>query len=107
MDSARGRELFAEKGYIVCHQVGGIGGQVGPSLNAADMSMPMNTFEFAARMWRGAPAMIEMQKELFGDALDLSRDELADIIGFTHDEAELKKLVPEQIPARCRELIGE
>ena len=55
MDSHRGRQLFLERGCVVCHAVNDVGGVVGPSLNAADMPRPMNAFEFAARMWRGAP----------------------------------------------------
>lgn len=107
MDGARGRELFVEKGCIVCHEVSGVGGRIGPSLNAEDMPEPMNTFEFAARMWRGAPAMIEMQENLFGDAIELTGGELADIIAFAHDEAEQRKLATDHIPVRYRELMGE
>jgi hypothetical protein len=29
----------------------------------------MSTFEFAARMWRGAGAMVQMQEELFGQQI--------------------------------------
>lgn len=105
MDARHGRELFIEKGCIVCHQVNGIGGEIGPSLNASDMPQPMNAFEFAARMWRGAPAMIQMQQDLFGDAISLSGEELADIVAFAHDEAEQKKLAAGQIPAHYRDLM--
>ena len=62
MDSHRGHLLFINKGCIVCHAVNGIGGDVGPSLNASDMPSPMNAFEFAARMWKGAPAMVVCSK---------------------------------------------
>ena len=63
MDSARGRELFVNTGCVACHSVIGVGGEIGPSLNADDMPVPMNAFEFAARMWRGAPAMVSMQDD--------------------------------------------
>jgi len=62
MDSHRGHLLFMNKGCIVCHAVNGVGGDVGPSLNASDMPSPMNAFEFAARMWKGAPAMVVCSK---------------------------------------------
>ena len=106
LDAARGRELFLEKGCIVCHQVSGVGGRIGPSLNAEDMPEPMNTFEFAARMWRGAPTMVEMQQDLFGEAIELTGKELADLIAFAHDEAEQAKLAPEQIPERYQDLMA-
>jgi len=105
MDSHRGRDLFLDKGCVVCHQVNGIGGTVGPSLNAEDMPVPMNVFEFAARMWRGAPAMVQMQEQVLGNAIQLNGQELADIVAFAHDEDEQHELTAEQVPERYRELI--
>lgn len=105
MDSENGRDLFLKKGCVVCHSVNGVGGKVGPSLNADDMPHPMNTFEFAARMWRGAPAMIKMQQQLFGEKINLTGKELADIIAFAHDEQAQRKLGAEQIPERFQELV--
>ncbi len=106
MDPRRGREIFVAEGCIVCHQVNGVGGEIGASLNAADMPVPMNTFEFAARMWRGAAAMIQMQEDLFGDQIDLSGQDLADLVAFAHDEAEQQELSDADIPEKFRELIG-
>jgi len=105
MDSHRGHELFVERGCIVCHQVNGVGGEIGPSLNAGDMPVPMNAFEFAARMWRGAGAMIAMQQDLFGDQIDLTGQDLADLVAFAHDETEQRKLSREEIPEKFLELI--
>lgn len=107
MDAHRGREVFLNKGCVVCHQVNGIGGEIGPSLDASDMPAPMNAFEFAARMWRGAAAMTQMQEALFGEQIDLTGQDLADLVAFAHDEAEQKNLTADQIPKRFRELIGE
>jgi len=105
MDSRRGRKLFLAKGCVVCHQVNGVGGDVGPSLDAAEMPKPMNAFEFAARMWRGAPAMIAMQKDQLGEVISLSGKELADLIAFAHDETEQKRLKAGQIPKRYRVML--
>ena len=105
MDSRRGRELFLDKGCVVCHSVNDVGGTVGPALNAADMPKPMNAFEFAARMWRGAPYMAQMQQDLLGEVISLSGQDLADLIAFAHDEAEQYKLKTEQVPTRYRDLI--
>jgi mono/diheme cytochrome c family protein len=106
MDTQRGRELFLAQGCIACHQVNGIGGDIGPSLNATDMPAPMNAFEFAARMWRGADAMIQMQKDLFGEQISLSGQDLADLVAFAHDEVEQQKLSDADIPEKFREFIG-
>ena len=105
MNSHRGRELFLDKGCVVCHSVNEVGGTVGPALNAADMPQPMNAFEFAARMWRGALSMVQMQQDLLGEAINLSGQDMADLVAFAHDEAEQRKLKTEQIPTRYRDLI--
>ncbi len=105
MNSHRGRELFLDKGCVVCHSVNEVGGTVGPALNAADMPQPMNAFEFAARMWRGAPSMVQMQQDLLGEVISLIGQDLADLVALAHDEAEQRKLKTEQIPTRYRALI--
>ncbi len=96
---------FLDKGCVVCHSVNEVGGTVGPALNAADMLRPMNAFEFAARMWRGAPSMVQMQQDLLGEAISLRGQDLAGLVAFPHDEAEQRKLKTKQIPTRYRDLI--
>lgn len=103
MDSARGQEVFMNKGCIVCHSVNGVGGDIGPSLNAADMPVPMNAFEFAARMWKGAPAMVIMQQEELGDVIALTGQELADLVAFVHDDKIQKSVKVSDIPKRWRD----
>ena len=105
MDPERGRELFLEKGCVACHQINGVGGELGPTLNADDMPEPMNAFEFAARMWRGAPAMTELQNQLLGDPIELTGQELADIVAFAHDEQAQAKLSLEQVPEQYRNVL--
>ncbi len=105
MDAERGRHVFLEKGCIACHSVGGVGGDLGPALNAADMPRPMNAFEFAARMWRGAGAMIALQEDLLGGAIALDGQDLADLVAFAHDAEEKARLTEDQIPERFHSLI--
>jgi hypothetical protein len=107
MDPVRGRLLFLEKGCVACHSVNGVGGDLGPALNAGDMPRPMNSFEFVARMWRGARAMTEMQEDLFGEVISLDGQDLADLVVFAHDPEEQAKLTEDQIPERYRSLIAE
>ncbi len=106
MDPARGRMLFASKGCVVCHAINGVGGNDAPALDATTMSRPMNPFEFAARMWRGAEAMIYLQREELGDQIELSGDELADIVAFAHSQEEQGKFSEADIPARVKELMA-
>lgn len=106
MDPARGRQLFASKGCVVCHSVNGVGGEDAPPLDASTMALPMNPFEFAARMWRGAEAMVAMQREELGEPISLTGAELADIIAFVHDAEAQSQFSKEDIPERIKNLMG-
>lgn len=105
MDPARGRKLFASKGCVVCHSINGIGGEDAPPLDAATMPGPMNPFDFTAKMWRGAEAMISVQREELGEQIEFTGDELADIIAFVHHPEEQKKFSEADIPPRIKELM--
>lgn len=50
--------------------------------------MSAQPLDFAARMWRGATAMITMQEDEIGGQIERIGKELADIIAFVHDPAE-------------------
>jgi hypothetical protein len=103
MNAEEGRELFASKGCVVCHSINGVGGVDAPMLDAEFMDSPMNPFEFSARMWRGAEAMVELQRDELGEVIDLTGEELAAIIAFVHDAEEQAKFseadIPEEIEA--------
>lgn len=107
MDPERGRHLYAEKGCVACHAVNGIGGDLGPPLDAAAMPRPMNVFEFAARMWRGAEAMTALQHDLLGEVIALDGQDLANLVAFAHDGEEQARLTADQVPERYRPLIGK
>lgn len=106
MDPARGRKLFADKGCVVCHSVNGVGGEDAPPLDASTMERGMNPFEFAAKMWRGADAMLMLQREELGEKIEFTGDELADIIAFVHHPAEQQNFSMADVPPRMRELIS-
>lgn len=104
-DAQKGRLLFGSKGCVVCHSVNGIGGEDAPEFSAEIMEHPMNAFDFAAGMWRGAPAMIYMQEEELGEQIELDGAELAAIIAFVHDEEEQKLFSKADIPEEILELM--
>ena len=104
-DPALGRKLFAAKGCVVCHSVNGIGGEDAPEFSAEYMDEPMNAFDFAARMWRGAPAMIAMQEEELGEQIELTGDEVAAIIAFVHDPEEQARFSQADIPHDIEEMM--
>src|SRR5262245_54695356 len=102
MNAANGRKLFAAKGCVVCHSVNGIGGQDAAALDASTMPGMTNPFDFVANMWRGAPAMIDMQREELGEQIEFTGQELADIIAFLHHEAEQRKFSDADIPPNIK-----
>ena len=106
MDAVLGRELFASKGCVVCHSINGIGGEDAPPLDADYMDTPMNPFDFAARMWRGAESMVELQRDELGDVIELDGEELAAIIAFVHDSDEQKTFSAADIPEEIVAMMG-
>lgn len=57
-------------------------------------------------MWRGAETRVAQPRELFGEPIDLSGQDLADIIGFVHDAEEQKKFSEADIPHDIQKLLG-
>ncbi len=105
MSPERGRKLFASKGCVVCHSVNGVGGEDAPPLDFDNTNGYMNPFDFAARMWAGAEAMIYLQQEELGEQISLTGQELADIIAFAHSPSEQSRFSMADIPQRVRDMM--
>lgn len=103
--SERGRKVFVEKGCVVCHSINGVGGEIGPPLDADPSKPEIDAFEFAARMWRGAEAMIALQNLELGFQIELSGKELADIARFLHDHEAQQTFHEDEIPSDIRQLM--
>jgi cytochrome c len=101
-DAERGRRLFVAKGCVVCHSVNGIGGKAGPALDASEPAGVFDPMDFAARMWRGAPAMLDLQALEFGYQVDLSGNDIADLAAFAEDHDEQKDFSADEIPEIMR-----
>ncbi len=101
-DAAIGRDLFVQKGCVLCHSINGVGGKAGPALDAADDFVKPDPLEFAARIWRGAPAMVEFQSLELGYVIDLSGEDIAHLAAFVASRAEQKKLLDSAIPEPMR-----
>lgn len=103
LDSQAGRGLFVEKGCILCHSVNGVGGKAGPALDAEIGAPPIDPLDFAARIWRGAPAMIELQSIELGYTIDMTADDIAHLAAFAADREEQKNLTTETVPQEIRD----
>jgi mono/diheme cytochrome c family protein len=79
-NSAVGRRLFSEKKCIVCHQVGGTGGVVGPNLDS--LKQFASPIYVASAMWNHGPAMAEKMKEKGVERPTFTAQELRDLIAF-------------------------
>lgn len=105
LDAGKGRALFVTKGCVICHAVNGVGGKAAPALDAQIGEQTVDPLDFAARIWRGAPAMIELQSVELGYAIDLTGEDIAHLAAFAADVVEQKKLAADQIPGPMRDLL--
>ena len=102
-DSDRGRDLFTGKGCVVCHSINRVGGKAGPALDADPYEPDLDVFDFAARMWRGAPTMIVLQEMELGYQIDLTGQELADLARFIHDAEAQRNFQETDVPELIRD----
>lgn len=98
----RGRAAFVAKGCVICHSVNGVGGRVAPPLDASEPAGVFDPLDFAARMWRGALAMGELQAMEFGYVIDLDGQDIADLAAFAEDHALQAQFSRDEIPELMR-----
>src|SRR5215470_17433889 len=75
-----GERLFAAKGCVQCHSVGGKGGNVGPALDALKRSN--SPVLVAARMWNHGPRMAEVMQAKGIERPTFKGNELVDVIAY-------------------------
>lgn len=105
MDAERGKALFAERGCVVCHSVNNVGGDIGPGLDASNMNIAREPFEFFARMWRGAEQMLHLQQADLGYQIDFSGQDMADIFAFVQSGEVQERFTEADLPNHIREII--
>ena len=93
-----GKKLFSQKRCIQCHQIGGVGGVLGPSLDAVGQSAsPINV---AAAMWNHGPEMTETMRARGIERPTLNASELRDLVAY------LRAVAPEHSGAPVSILPG-
>ncbi len=103
LDAETGKTLFISKGCVLCHSVNGVGGKAAPAFDAPIGAPPIDPLDFAARMWLGAPAMIELQSVELGYSIFLTADEIADLSAFAGDVTVQKTLTIDEVPQNLRD----
>ncbi len=75
-----GRRLFNEKRCVVCHQVGGAGGVVGPNLDG--LKQWGSPIYLATAMWNHGPQMVEVMKAKGISRPTFKDSDLRDLIAY-------------------------
>ena len=107
IDPIRGKQLFVQRNCILCHSVNGVGGNIGPALDADDNTRAVDLLGFAARMWRGSSAVIKLQESAFDYQIDLEGYEIGDIAAFAYDLETQKSLVTDDLPPEVNKRISD
>ena len=84
-DAKAGEKLFASKGCVQCHAVGGQGGSVGPALDA--MKRANSPVLVAAAMWNHGPQMAEVMKAKGIPRPAFQGREIVDLIAYVVEAA--------------------
>ena len=106
-NSARGKQLFVDKGCVVCHSINGAGGGTGPALDIDPDNRTIDVFGFAARMWKGAEQMVALQVMEVGFPIELNGQELAHLAHFLHDYEAQQTFSDADIPPIVRKLLED
>lgn len=85
-DVERGERLFNQSRCVVCHQVAGYGGVVGPNLEY--LSAYSSPIYVSAAMWNHGPAMQEEMRKRGIQRPTFTSSELVDLIAFLEAESE-------------------
>ncbi len=105
MNAERGKKLFVDKGCVACHAVNGVGGHDAPAMDAHRQMGLVNPFDFAAKMWNHAPAMVAAQEDAFGEQIYFTGEELADMIAFVHDDQAQHAFNERDLTAQARKMM--
>ncbi|MDA1091148.1 MAG: cytochrome c [Proteobacteria bacterium] len=106
MSPERGSKIFVSKGCVACHSVNGVGGHDATAMDAHKLKGLMNPFDFAAKMWNHAPAMIAAQEGAFGEQLYFTGEELADIVAFIHDDEAQHGFTEKNLTAKAMKMMN-
>jgi mono/diheme cytochrome c family protein len=79
-DAKAGRQVFVKKQCVLCHQAGGMGGVVGPSLDR--LAQHDSPIFVAAAMWNHGPSMAEAMRTRGIQRPNFSGSELRNLVAY-------------------------
>jgi mono/diheme cytochrome c family protein len=101
-DAEAGRRLFVAKKCVVCHQVGGVGGVIGPNLDI--LKQYGSPIFIAAALWNHGPAMAEVMHAKGIERPTFKATELVDLIAYVRSASLLQIAGPLHVlPGRAAE----
>lgn len=103
VDAEEGRKLFVSKACVACHSVNGVGGKAAPVLDAAADNQGVDILDFFARMWKGADAMVILQRRELGYSIDLTGSEIGDLAAFVSSLEHQQGFSMEEVPIYLRD----
>jgi hypothetical protein len=104
-DPQSGKDLFVDKGCVVCHSINGVGGRAALPLDAPPDGREIDPMVFAAAMWEGASAMLSLQFTELGYQIGMTGEELRDLAAFASDLESQRGFSLDDIPAHLRSWI--
>jgi mono/diheme cytochrome c family protein len=87
-----GRRLFTDKRCVVCHQIGGTGGVIGPSLDG--LKRHGSPIFVATAMWNHGPQMAEVMRSRGIPRPTFSDDELRDLLAYVYATSQVQPDAP-------------
>ena len=97
-DPRSGKDLFVDKGCVVCHSVNGVGGRAALPLDAPPDGREIDPMVFAAAMWEGASAMLSLQFTELGYQIGMTGQELRDLAAFASNLESTARLLARRYP---------
>lgn len=101
----RGRQLFVNKGCVICHSINGVGGQAAAALDAPPGQRDIDLLEFVARMFLGASAMLDLQATELGYQIALQPQEIGDLAAFVYDSQAQAGFSHNEVPVPLQDWI--
>ena len=91
-DAKVGHQVFTQKRCITCHQVGGVGGVIGPSLDS--LGQYGSPISFATAMWNHGPSMAEAMRAKGIERPRFNEAEFRNLIAFIRSSSPLSGKEP-------------